>query len=260
MDDLTQVQAEGLKKISTERIRSRLIIKIGYDEDLIFATERSDLLTMMAECMIKPEVTDPSLDESADIRAKELHLREQELKLHEAELLEQAAAREMQQKQYEIQQKQHAEEMELRKAELRMTEQRNDELEFRRAETKRSDIRDEQNAARECSLAAQTKKFGDILKHVLPRMPADPGELMTFWDTVENLWSVCEVPENLRAKLILPMLTPKAKSLVSRLSVDELSDIKKLEEFLLREFRLTSRIEHGLIQQHEIRMSVTRFL
>ena len=107
IDDLTQAQAEGLKKISTERLRSRLI-KIGYEEDLIFATERTDLLTMMAEYMIKPQVTDPSLDESGDIRAKELHLREQELKLREAELLEQAAAREMQQKQ-------HAEELELRR-------------------------------------------------------------------------------------------------------------------------------------------------
>ena len=65
MDDLTQAQVESLQKISTERLRSRLI-KIGYDEDLIFATERSDLLTMLAEYMIKPEVTDLSLDESAD--------------------------------------------------------------------------------------------------------------------------------------------------------------------------------------------------
>ena len=48
MDDLTQAQAEGLKKISTERLRSRLV-KIGYEEDLIFATERSDLLTMLVE-------------------------------------------------------------------------------------------------------------------------------------------------------------------------------------------------------------------
>ena len=222
MDDLTQAQAEGLKKISTERLRSRLI-KIGYEEDLIFATERSDLLTMMAEYMIKPGVTDLSLDESADIRAKELHLREQELKLREAELLEQAAAREMQQKQYdmqydmqqkqyEIQQKQHAEEVELRKVELRITEQRaNDELEFRRAETKRYDIKDEQNAAREGSLAAQTKKFGDILKHVLPRMPTDPGELMTFWDTVENLWSVYEVPEKNESKTDFADVDPESK-------------------------------------------------
>ena len=50
------------------------------------------------------------------------------------------------------------------------------------------------------------------------------------------------MPENLKAKLILPLLTPKAKSLVSHLSVDELSDIKRLKEFLLREFRHTSRV------------------
>ena len=78
------------------------------------------------------------------------------------------------------------------------------------------------------------------MKHVLPRMPTDPGELMTFWDTCENLWSVYEVPENLGAKLLLPLLSPKAKSLVSRLSVDELGDVNKIKEFLLKEFRLTS--------------------
>ena len=139
----------------------------------------------------------------------ELHFREQEIRLREAELQElreQAAAR-------QIQQQQHAEELELRRAELSMSEQRAvDELEFRRAEAERLRARDKQNVERERSMAAQTKKFGDILKHVLPRMPADPGELMTFWDIVENLWSVYEVPENLRAKLILPLLTPKAKS------------------------------------------------
>ena len=97
--------------------------------------------------------------------------------MRERELREQAAAREQ--------------ELELRRAELRMSEQRAvDELEFRRAEAERLRARDEQNAERERSMASQTKKFGDILKHVLPRMPADPGELMTFWDTVENLWSV----------------------------------------------------------------------
>ena len=72
-------------------------------------------------------------------------------------------------------------------------------------------------------------------------MPTDPGELMTFWDTCENLWEVYEVPENLRAKLLLPLLSPKAKTLVSRLSVVELADVKKIKEFLLQEFKLTSR-------------------
>ena len=69
------------------------------------------------------------------------------------------------------------------------------------------------------------------MKHVLPRMPTDPGELMTFWYTCENLWEVYEVPENLRAKLLLPLLSPKANTLVSRLSVVELADVKKIKEF-----------------------------
>ena len=117
-----------------------------------------------------------------------------------------------------------------------------------------------QNVERERSMAAQTKKFGDILKHVLPRMPADPGESMTFWDTVENLWSVYEVPENLRAKLLLPLLTPKAKSLVSRLSVDELSDIKRLKEFFcVNSDLLLVSIEHALMQLQETWTRVMRF-
>jgi len=33
-------------------------------------------------------------------------------------------------------------------------------------------------------------KYGDIMKHVLPRMLTDPGELMTFLDTYENSWEV----------------------------------------------------------------------
>ena len=86
MDDLTQSQAESLKKLSTERLRS-LLVKSGYDEDLVFATERPDLLTVMAECILKPEVADSSPDEAAVNRNRELYFREQEIRLGETELL-----------------------------------------------------------------------------------------------------------------------------------------------------------------------------
>ena len=89
------------------------------------------------------------------------------------------------------------------------------DFEWRREEAKRLRVREEQIAERDKSLPTLTKKYGDIMKHVLSRMPTDPGELMTFWDTCENLWEVYEVPENLRAKLLLPLLSPKAKTLVS---------------------------------------------
>jgi len=50
---------------------------------------------------------------------------------------------------------------------------------------------------------------------------------MNFWDTCENLWTMYEVPHALQAKLLPPLLTPKAKSLVSRLDAAALADVKK---------------------------------
>jgi len=45
----------------------------------------------------------------------------------------------------------------------------------------------------------------------------------------------------LRAKLLLPLLTPKAKSLISRSDATALADVKQIKAFLLNEFCLTSR-------------------
>jgi len=63
---------------------------------------------------------------------------------------------------------------------------------------------------------------------------------MNFWDTCKNLWNLYEIPDELRAKLLLPLLTPKAKALISRLDATALADIKQIKQFLLNEFRLTS--------------------
>jgi len=50
-----------------------------------------------------------------------------------------------------------------------------------------------------------------------------------------------EVPEEVRAKLLLPLLTTKAKMLISRLSATELGKVEEIKKVLLREFQLTSR-------------------
>jgi len=49
-----------------------------------------------------------------------------------------------------------------------------------------------------------------------------------------------EVPSDLCAKLTIPLLTSKAKSLLARLPVQKMSDFSELRKFLLSEFRLTS--------------------
>jgi len=84
--------------------------------------------------------------------------------------------------------------------------------------------RDAHAAEREQPSASQTKRYGDILKHVLPRMPVNPTCLPSWWDTCERVWQLYEVPENLRSQLLLPLLTRKAKSIVGRMKTEELAE------------------------------------
>ena len=90
-------------------------------------------------------------------------------------------------------------------------------------------------------MTARVKKLSDCLKHVLPRMPADPGDMISFWDTCEKLTRCRCQPAEVQAKLLLPLLTFRAKFLVSRLSAADVIDITKLREFLTAEFELTLR-------------------
>ena len=61
MDKLEAEQRENLKKLSTERWRSRLVA-LSFDEDLVFrviVTERAELLNMMAQHWLNPKPAAP---------------------------------------------------------------------------------------------------------------------------------------------------------------------------------------------------------
>jgi len=67
--------------------------------------------------------------------------------------------------------------MDLKKAELKANEQRfAEEQAFRLKQDTRRKPKDEQ----EQSLTARVTKYSDCLKNVLPRMPTDPGEMISF--------------------------------------------------------------------------------
>ena len=91
------------------------------------------------------------------------------------------------------------------------------------------------------SLAGRTKRFGDTLKHVLPPMPHEIAELPQFFDTVEKLYSIYEVPVDLQAKLLIPLLTARAKTVIGRMPATEVEQYEALKRFLLAEFKLTPR-------------------
>ena len=52
---------------------------------------------------------------------------------------------------------------------------------------------------------------------MLPKMSTENAELLQFFETVEKLFEIYEVPDDIMAKLLIPLLTAQAKSL-ARLS------------------------------------------
>ena len=79
------------------------------------------------------------------------------------------------------------------------------------------------------------------MRHDLPKMPVKNSELPQFFDTVEKLFPIYEVPGEVKAKLLIPLLTAQAKALVNRMSVENLADYDELKKFLLAEYKLTPR-------------------
>ena len=79
------------------------------------------------------------------------------------------------------------------------------------------------------------------MKHVLPQMPKTPEEFPMSFKNIEKLFATYEVTEELKAKLLLPLLTPRAKAILSGLEVDQLQEYVDIKEFVLRQFRLIPR-------------------
>jgi len=91
----------------------------------------------------------------------------------------------------------------------------------------------------EGNLALQTKRFGEMMRHVLPKMPAESAELPQFFETVEKVYVMYAVPEVVQAKLLIPLLTAQAKSLFNRMSIEEMGKYDELKQLLLAEYKLT---------------------
>jgi len=91
------------------------------------------------------------------------------------------------------------------------------------------------------NLTFQTKRIGEMMRHVLPKMSHESAELPQFFETVEKLYAMYEVPAEVQAKILIPLLTAQAKSLVNQMSIDDMSKYDELKEFLLTKYKLTFR-------------------
>ena len=72
-------------------------------------------------------------------------------------------------------------------------------------------------------------------------MPSESAELPAYFDTVENVFVVYDVSNNLKAKLILLPLSFRAKFVIYRLIAAQMDDYDEHKSFLLAQFKLTPR-------------------
>ena len=100
-------------------------------------------------------------------------------------------------------------------------------------------LREATTLQRDAALTSTTKRYCETLKYVLPRMPCESAELPAYFNTVENVFAVYEVPNSRKAKLILLLLSLRAKSVICRLTAVQTDDYDELKRFLLAQFKLT---------------------
>ena len=70
-------------------------------------------------------------------------------------------------------------------------------------------------------------------------MPSEHAELPQFFDTVEKLFTIYQVPADVQAKLLIPILSSQAKTIIGRMTSDDLMSYDNVKQFLLTEFRQT---------------------
>ena len=229
MERLTQKQQAELTKMSNDRLRMKLA-RVGIDEEAIATAERPELLNMYAEYLLLPPGavgggTTTLSEEELALRRSELARREKEVELREKELTVQS---EMKQQELTVQ-------MEMKQKELTIqSELKQKELELRELEMDRQRRKDEAEQKRKESLAGQTKFYGDALKYSLPktsplgylRHNGDVCEYPSYFQAVENIFAMYEVPRFLQSKLLIPMLNERSKSLLARLPKEQLDDVR----------------------------------
>lgn len=166
--------------------------------------------------------------------------REQQEKQEQREREEQERKERKEREEKEEQDKKERKESEERKAQeekARWEEERQE----RQRQQKFQEEKEQKSEERRRGLAERLKVAGECMKNVLPQQPPETADVPLFLDTVENLFTTFKIDKDLRVKLLMPLLTNRARSIIGRMPVAELDDFEKVKKFLLTEYRITPR-------------------
>jgi hypothetical protein len=262
MERLEPSQRESISKMSSDRLLMKLA-KAEFDEQQIAAMSREQLINAWAKAVAEGKDRPPSaaavhvpavgydveLERRLEFEMRKFELEEARRK----EELEREEKRRREEREWEeARRREELEGEEARRREeaevARLREEREavhrkemrdlqeQELQIQRDQwewQKSLSLRDRE---KQQAPAAQIKFFGSVLKNVMPRFPSDVADVPMFFESVEKLFSSFEVPDDLKAKLLLPYLNDEAKSLLLRLEQAKQEKYSEVKAFLLNEF------------------------
>ena len=251
MDKLTQSQRDTLTKMATDRLRAKLA-KAGFEESQLSTMARESMLDACANLSLKEqELTAPAAVAAAatavptigyDVELEKKRLEFEMMKFQE----EMALKREKLIREAEKQEREEQRQLEKREREVKEQEERlalyklqEQELYMKQTQWEWQKSHDTRERERQQTPAAQVKFFGNVLKNVMPKFPTDVADIPIFFEGIDNLFDSFEVPEALQAKLLLPYLSDRAKSLLLRLEHTKQEKYDDVKAFLLNELKLT---------------------
>ena len=208
MESLSESKMALIKKMSTERLRTRLL-DIDYDtEEAIMQLDRDSLVAAWADAVASgwdKRSTSPLVTYDPDLEKQKIELERMKV---QKEL-------ELQTRQLEMEERLKREELDLKRLEL------------------------ERQIDKEKSAANQVKLFGDAMRNSVTRMSNDPIEIISFFRSIEQTFDSLKVPNELKSSLVRPFLNDKAKTLIAQMDPDVVKNYEQLRDALLREFQLT---------------------
>ena len=271
MEQLSKSQQEAVRKNSTDRLREILSKANWAEPTVLTAMSREEMLEAVAQLELtraKAAAGEPSEAPAVDPAVARDRLQFEKYKFDmemkktdderalqseklaaESKRLADAAALEMkklteqrEQRDFELKKLAETAAIEADKAEREANEaaaQRQHEMQIKRMEQEHRVSQAEDDHARNDSVAARLKRYGDAMRNAMTRQGPDPIETVSFFRNAENLFRTLEVPQDLRAVLIRPFLNDKAKALIARLEPHHASDYDALKALILRENKLT---------------------
>jgi len=266
MEKLTPAQQQAIKKASSVRLMNKLV-DVGEAEEKLMKMDRAALMELWAgyvaagkgSVMEEAAAAAATLAYDPEVERQRLALQEQELQFRREEL----AAAEQHRKE-ELEEKRRQEEKEEicrrqqweRKDQIRREEQEREDrkrMEDAEAEMERIRLSNEQSNLRHREEADERKRqeiqknrpvnkaklYGNALKASMNMMPEDSVEVLSWFRDVEAQLDKYETPQELRAMLIRPYLTRRAKTLVSKMEPSQADDYPSVRAMLLRELKLS---------------------